>query len=372
MAVRRSWRGLVLAGSLGAAALTVHTALNLRMLRVPASHPGPVRERVSILLPVRNESARVAPCIASLLAQQGLVDAQFLVLDDGSTDGTAAVVRAAIAADPRATLLVGADLPGGWLGKPHACHQLAGSADGSVLVFVDADVRLEPHAVAAAVGLLRAHRLALVSPYPKQIAVTPAERLIQPLLQWSWLTMLPLRIAERSPRPSLAAANGQLLVTDTAAYRRAGGHAAIRDQVLEDVALLRRIKANGGTGGMADGTTLASCRMYDTGTELREGYRKSLWSAFGSPVRAASVLTVLVVLYVVPPIAALTGSITGLGGYLAAVAGRYAVARRTQSRTLPDVFSHPVAIGALAALTASSFRGRRRGDLRWRGRSVHR
>ncbi len=363
---------LVLAASGGAAALTLHTALNLRLLRTPSDRPAPAEEFVSILVPVRNEADRVEPCLRSLLAQQGLPEAEILILDDGSSDQTASLVERLITDHPRASLLIGAPLPSGWLGKPHACHQLALAATGSMLVFADADVRFEPHAIAAAIEVARDHKLDLVSPYPRQIAKSMAERLIQPLLQWSWLTTLPLRAAEHSGRPSMAAANGQFLVADTAAYWRAGGHAAIRDQVLDDVALLRRITAAGGRGGMIDGTTIARCRMYRDAAELRCGYRKSLWSAFGSPGRAAGVMTGLVVLYVVPPVAALTGSRTGLTGYLAAVLGRFLIARRTQSRSLPDVLAHPLSIAALAAMTADSYWGLRRGELSWRGRPVRR
>lgn len=369
-AAARAWRVLVTASSLGAAALSAHSALNLALMRRPAQHPQPVRERVSVLLPLRDEEHRAGPCIASLLTQELTADLELLVLDDGSQDGTAAVVQQAADGDQRVRLITGAPLPPGWLGKPHACHQLAQAATGSVLVFVDADVRFAPTAVAAAVQLLREHGLSLVSPYPRQVSVTPAERLVQPLLQWSWLTTLPLRLAERSPRPSMAAANGQFMVVDAAAYRRAGGHTAIQDAVLDDLALLRAIKTSGGTGGVADGTTLAVCRMYDGWPGLREGYRKSLWSAFGNRAGAAGALGTLVALYLVPPVAALTGSPTGLAGYLAAVAGRCAVARRTGGRVLPDSLAHPGSILALAWLTAASFRGRRRGDLTWRGRAV--
>ena len=90
----------------------------------------------------------------------------------------------------------------------------------------DADVVLAPEAVAATVALLADTGLDLVSPYPRQDA-PGATRLVQPLLQWSWLTFLPLRLAERSARPSLSAANGQLLAVTRAAYDRAGGHAAV-------------------------------------------------------------------------------------------------------------------------------------------------
>ena len=159
-----------------------------------------------------------------------------------------------------------------------------------MLVFLDADVVLAPQAVAATVQLLRAAGLDLASPYPRQLAETWSERLVQPLLQWSWLTLLPLRRAESSPRPSLAAANGQLLAVDAEAYRRVGGHAAVRAEVLDDVALRPRAQGRAAArGGVVDGTWLATCRMYEGWPTLRAGYTKSAWAAFGSPAGAAAV-----------------------------------------------------------------------------------
>jgi hypothetical protein len=368
----RLWRGLVRAGTLGALGLTAHTALNLRRLRVPDNDPGQVGERVSLLLPVRDEAGRVAGCLESLLEQIRVPDLEILVMDDGSSDGTADVVRAIAGDDRRVRVLTAPELAAGWLGKPHACQALADAATGSVLVFVDADVRLAPHAVAAAVGLLRSTGLQLISPYPRQIALTAPERLVQPLLQWSWLTTLPLGVAERSARPSLGAANGQFLVVDAETYRRSGGHAAaqVRAAVLDDVALLRSVKAAGGRGGVVDGTALATCRMYEDWAELREGYTKSLWSAFGSRAGAGAVVAGLGLIYLVPPVAALGGSLTGLTGYLAGVVGRYAVAERTGGRSLPDSLAHPASIAVFGWLTARSLAARQRGELVWRGRTL--
>ena len=204
--------------------------------------------------------------------------------------------------------MTGRPLPPGWLGKPHACHQLARAARVSdVLVFVDADVQLAPHAVRAAVGLLDRHALDFVSPYPRQLAGSVAERIVQPLLQWSWLTFLPLRLAEHARRPSMAVANGQFLAVRRAAYERAGGHAAVRAAVLDDVALARELRRHGARGGVVDGTGLGACRMYDGWVDLRDGYAKSLWAAFGSEPGAMAVLVLLVVMYLVPPIAMVRG-----------------------------------------------------------------
>jgi hypothetical protein len=366
-------RAVVVLGSALAVAGTVHSVWNLRRLRVPPSDPPPVAERVAVLLPVRDEASRVEPCLRALLAQTGVRHLTVTVLDDGSTDGTAEVVRRVAGDDPRMRVVTGEPMPDGWWGKPWACAQLAGTAsDAEVLVFVDADVVLAPNAVAASVGLLRWADLDLVSPYPRQVALTPSERLVQPLLQWSWLTTLPLRLAERSPRESLAVANGQLLVVAAATYRRAGGHRAVRAEMLEDIALLRAVKRAGGRGTVVDGTTLATCRMYDGWPALREGYTKSLWSAFGSPAGAVGVVGALGLTYVLPPLAALRGSRVGLLGYAAAVTGRVVVGRRVGARVWPDAFAHPASVVTLGWLTARSLLDHRRGELTARGRPVAR
>ena len=365
-------------GSVGAVLATAHTAANLRQLRTPPTDPPVGTERVSVLLPVRDEAYRVTDCLRSLLAQQRVAELELLVLDDGSTDATAAVVRREAGADPRLRLLTGAPLPSGWLGKPHACAQLAAAATGTVLVFLDADVVLAPTAIAATVALLRTTGLDVLSPYPRQLANGPVPRLVQPLLQWSWLTFLPLRRAERSPRASLAAANGQLLAVDAAVYRAAGGHTAVRAEVLDDVALLRAVKRAGGRGGVVDGTAIATCRMYAGWADLREGYAKSLWSAFGSPAGAAAVLALLALLYVVPPVAALAAlrhrrrrsAVLPALGYAAGVTGRVLAARRTGGRLLPDTLAHPASITMLAWLTGLSWARRRAGTLTWKGRAV--
>ena len=371
----RAVEATVAAGALGACVATAHTAYNLGRLRTPPADPPRVAERVSVLVPARDEAGRIGPCVTALLASAGLDDLEVLVLDDGSTDGTADVVRRAAHGDPRLRLIDGGSgpLPHGWLGKTWACARLAGAANGTVLAFVDADVVVEPHGIAASVALLRATGLDLVSPYPRQEADGVLPRLVQPLLQWSWATLLPLGAAESSPRESLVAANGQLLVVDAAAYAACGGHDAVRGEVLDDVALLRALKRGGGRGVVVDGTHVASCRMYDDGAALVDGYAKSLWSAFGSPGGAAAVVALLSWLYVAPPVAALVGPTRrvrawGATGYAAGVAGRALVARRTRQRMLPDVAAHPVSVAVLGALVAESWRRRRAGTTTWRGR----
>jgi hypothetical protein len=360
--VVRLLAGISLAGAL-------HAVVNALLLRRPPDAPPPVRRPVTVVLPVRDEEHQVADCLAALLDQRGVPDLRVVVVDDGSTDATARIVAAH--GDPRLRLVPAGPLPAGWLGKPRACAVGAATSTDDVLVFVDADVRLNPDAVAAAVAVLDDAGLDLVSPWPRPLTAGLAEHLVQPLAPWLWLTTLPLRLAERSRRPSLAAANGQFLVVRRAAYDRAGGHGAVRAEVLEDLALLRAVKRAGGSGGPIAGSHLASCRMYEGWVPLRDGYAKSLWASVGgSAAGSTAAAAALTAVWLVPPLAALRRSRWGLVGYAAGVAGRAVAAAVTGGRVWPDCLAHPVSVALFDVLMVRSVVGHGRGTLTWRGRRV--
>jgi Glycosyltransferase like family 2 len=369
---------IVRVGAVVAGLFSAHSALNARLLRRTEPIGSPIRERVAVCIPARNEESSIGACLDTVLASVGVDDMSVVVLDDGSSDATGQIVRARMHSGSLALIDGGDDpLPNGWLGKPWACDRLMRSfaaEDVDVFVFIDADVRLEPDAIARAVSLLRSSGLDLVSPYPRQIADTPAERLVQPLLQWLWLTLLPLRLAERTKPNSMAAANGQFLVIDAKALAHAGGFASVRDAVLDDVALVRAFKRSGRRGTVVDGTDLATCRMYTDWSSLRDGYTKNLWAGTGSPGGALALSSLFALAYIVPPFA-MTGIFgraqrrSGLVGYLAAVAGRVISARRTGGR-VSDAPAHPASIMLLIHLVARSWRAHRAGTIVWKGRSV--
>lgn len=138
-------------------------AVNLRQFPVlgrrPAGDPradsvaGGSQPLVSLLVPMRNEAARLAASVPGLLAQQA---DELVLLDDESTDGTGALARSLLAAHPRARVEDGEPAPPGWVGKSWACHQLAARASGSLLVFCDADVLLAEGAIDAMISEMAA------------------------------------------------------------------------------------------------------------------------------------------------------------------------------------------------------------------------
>lgn len=342
------------------------TLLNFATIRViDNADAAEVPETVSILIPMRNEAKNVDGVISSILATRFLADFEALVLNDQSTDHTINQLQ-------KYSLIKtfnGLDLPDGWLGKNFACHQLVTYSSGEYLVFIDADVRLTPSAIPAAIKSMEKLSWDFISPYPRQLAVSFFERLIQPLLQWSWLSSVPLRFAERGTFASMVIANGQFLIVKREAYLAVGGHKTIRHEVLDDLELARLLVKNGFKGGVADGSAVSECRMYDTRSDLFNGYAKSLWRAFGSPLGAIVSATYLFATGVLPLMLALMGLKVAWLCYLILVLSRYISAARTRSNSSTALL-HPLAILTLIYLLGKSWRLKSRGQLTWRGRRV--
>ncbi|MEU7140660.1 glycosyltransferase family 2 protein [Nocardia sp. NPDC046473] len=340
-----------------------------------------VIEPVTVCVPARDEAARLPGLIADLRAQRGVSRLSVVILDDASGDETYGTAIDAAGGDPRITVLRNdTEPPPGWTGKAAACARLAESVDTPVLVFVDADVRLAPGAVAATVTELRRQRVALVSPWPVQRAESMAETLVQPLLCWSWAATLPIALANRSLRPSTSVACGQFLVFDTAAYRAVGGHTAVAASATEDLDIARTLRRAGQPTTLVAAGRMASTRMYEGAAQLDAGYTRWLWSAYGGTIAGgAAVGTFAALAYWVPPLAAAGGRgavrRAGALGYTAAVTGRL-LARSTETGrplSLTDVLAalaHPFSVVAYLLLWARSHRARRRGALRWKGRAL--
>ena len=339
-------------------------AVNFFQIRTPKA-TSELLDSVGVVVPMRNEAENVEGIVATLSAQDGPF--HFYLLDDNSEDKTLELLQRFTAGDSRFTVIKGAPLADGWIGKTWALQQLYEASNEDVLVSIDADVRLTNDAINKAVTSLRGARLDFLSPYPRQIAQSFGERLIQPLLQWSWLTTVPLRYAESARQKSMAVANGQFFVVRRSALDSISGYQSVKHAVIDDVFLARQLIAQGSSGTVIDGSDIAETRMYASWSEIEAGYGKSLNKAFGSIFGAIFVIVFLFVTSIAPLVLGLLGNPYGWLGFAAIVASRVLSAIKSRGSVV-DSALHPISIVALIYLIVYSYL--MRGTVQWKGRTV--
>jgi chlorobactene glucosyltransferase len=282
--------------------IAINLILNLRSLRRPDSRsrvpePAPL---ISVLIPARNEEENIETCLKSLL-KQDYPNFEIVVLDDNSKDRTAQVVRAMAAKDSRIKLIKGESLPEGWAGKPFACHQLAENAEGSWLLFIDADTTSEPDMLRSTLALATELKLSLLSGFPRQMAESLPEKIALPIMYFIIMSWLPFWWLHRSigHRPSLTI--GQYLLFRRDEYWRIGGHLAVKDRILEDVWLGVETVRQGGRHLAVDLSTVFYCRMYRTVGAMWEGFVKWIYSiAALSPIALVGLLAAVFIFYLAP------------------------------------------------------------------------
>ena len=243
----------------------------------PADPPADA-PRVSVIVPARDEARNIARCVRSVLATT-YPDVELLVVDDHSGDGTATLAREAANGDPRLRVLDNPPLPAGWMGKQWACTTGAAAATGEVLCFADADTAHAPDLLPRAVAALRARRAALLSIAGHQELGTFWEKVVQPQV----FAVIAGRYGggdrvSRARRPVDKIANGQCLLMTRAAYDQVGGHAAVRDVVVEDLKLAQRTAAHGLPVHLVVGERQLTTRMYTSLAELVRGWRKNVYA----------------------------------------------------------------------------------------------
>ena len=242
-----------------------------RLARAGDDHP-----RLAVLVPARNEAHNIGPCLAALRASER-VDLEIVVIDDASTDATATIVDDVASRDARVTLVHAPPRPDGWCGKSWALAQGVAGVDPGIdqLCFVDADVRLAPETLARAVTYARDHDAAMVSLLPTLITETFWESVVQPVMGMMMFVFQPLGEVN-DPAAELAVANGQFLWVDRRAYERLGGHATVRGEIVEDVALARTFKAAGERVALVLAPEGMRTRMYDSLVSLWRGWGKTI------------------------------------------------------------------------------------------------
>ena len=340
--------------------------INFVTIRIP-KRDEEIKKSVTVLAPMRNEAENVPEFISALSSQMGVKNLNFVIVNDGSTDKTAELLTSVIDGDPRFSVIDSPIQRDGWLGKVSALQSGYESARSEFIITLDADVRLQPNAIMRAISQLERLKLDFVSPYPRQIAQTFAEKLIQPLLHWSWMSTVILRLAEKFPRRSTAVANGQFFVARKNALDAINGFESVSTQILDDIELARSLISAGYRGVVTEGSGIASTRMYSSFDEIRQGYGKSLWKAFGGPFGTVLAIAFLFATGILPVLMILNGYLIGWLIYLYMVFSREISAIRSRSNPL-FAFLHPLSSALLIYLIIYSWRNR--GTIQWKGRTV--
>lgn len=362
--------GFILAALTILLAVTVFNALTAPLVKqgpTPQSHP-----RVSVLIPARDEERSIKTCLDSIL-RQDYPHMEVRVLDDQSTDGTAAIIKTLAQNDSRLYLHRGSPLPAGWTGKNWACHQLAREATGEVLLFTDADNFYAPDAISRTVGWLQTYNLGLFSAFPQQITQTWSEKLVVPVFDHFVYSFLPLWLTYKSRFPSLSAANGQWIAITQNAYQRIGGHTAVKDQIVEDVELCRRAKRQGLKTLTAAGREAVYGRMYRSWQETWTGFSKNAFGLMGFQTIPFFVfMSFLFAVYVLPYGLLAIPSLWPLNGLAVAfnLSIRLILALKYRQNILFSVILHPLSILVTLLIGIHSYHRYRKGHINWKNRAV--
>lgn len=326
---------------------------------------------ISAIVPARNEEANVSRCVESLAAQPEI--AEIIVVNDQSTDRTAAILAELSARIAKLGIVHSNTPPEGCTGKNFAISQGVTLARGEWLLFTDADVEHLPGSAARALADAENSGAALVSYSPEQETLTWRERAVIPFIFCRLATRFSYARVKDPAAPD-AAANGQYLLMRREVYESVGGHAAVRGEIVEDVALARKVKHTGHRIFFATGQGIARTRMYGSPSEMWEGWTKNLFPLFGGRKRS-----LVWELFVATPwlpllilvIAVFTGLFWKVGLLLLFVEHvEYGFAlRRNLIPVSRILYFTPASFWYSAALLTSAWRYSR-GAVTWKGREV--
>lgn len=365
-----SWLSVLVGAVLLRQLVVLHVGLRrLRYLRDVDPVGDADLPTLSIVVGARDEAAAIEPALRSLLALDH-PRLQVVAVDDRSTDGTGAILDRIAHDDPRLHVIHVAALPGGWLGKVHALHLGSQAAQGEFLLFTDADVHVARDALRRALAHCVREQLDHLAVLP-QLHVR--QGLLASLLVESqalfYATLPPWKLAT-SPRVYVGL--GAFNLVRAEAYRRAGGHDALRLEVLDDLALGKRLKAHGARQGLLLGEAAVALEWYRDARGFMQGLEKNSFAAAGYSVPKAIAGSLALLALRVWPFAglALTAGPTRWVNAVAVAAGLAIHWRvwRTTAWPARALLWFPLApVLMLAVLWRAVLLTLRRGGIAWRG-----
>ena len=309
---------------------------------------------VTIVIPARDEAASIGRCLRSLLTQDYPGTLHIIVVDDGSRDGTAEIAQAID--DPRLTLITGAERPPGWSGKLWALQQGIAASTTDLMLLCDADIEHKPAHVSTLVAKLERDTLDMVSEMVALNCESMAEHALVPAFVFFFAMLYPFNLVN-DPGSRVAAAAGGTILIRAEALARAGGLAAMRDALIDDVTLATRVKAQGRIW-LGHSQLAASIRPYPEAADVwRMVARTAYVQLRTSPWLLAATVAGMVLVWLVPPAAAIWGHgavrLAGLLGWAAMIVAFAPTLRRFRISLLWAVFL-PITAAFYTAATVGS------------------
>ncbi len=354
-------RGLLLAARLGASGVAVVRLARAAATATPVRPTTTPRASIAVVIPARDEAGRLGPLLDAVVGAPGV--AEVIVVDDESSDATAELARSA-----GAVVVAGRPLPADWAGKAWALQQGIEAATSDWVVTLDADTRPDPRLPAALVARAAGERLDLLTVGGRFECPTRPSR----WLHAAMLTTLVYRFGPpgaTAPTPERTMANGQCMALRRAPFLDAGGMSIVAGEVVEDIALARRIASDGGRVGFLDAGEMLTVRMFDDLADTWRGWGRSL-ALPGVETRNRQLVDLAVVLLAqvlpIPRLLARRGDLLDLM-LAAARLGTLTGTRRAYDRIDVAYWLSPLADPLAAAAIALSIT--RSGKQTWRGRS---
>jgi chlorobactene glucosyltransferase len=323
---------------------------------------------VSILIPARNEETDIFNLLHSI-SVQNYQNYEVIVLDDNSTDQTFQICQEFCHQHKRFKVLQGAALPKDWLGKNFACFQLANSAKGKYLIFLDADETIADGLINNAIHRMKLNRLSLLSLFTDQLMLTWGERLVVPLMHFVLLNLLPLRLVRLSKNPSFSAASGQFMMFDAVNYKENQWHEQVKYQVVEDVEIMKLIKGFGYNGEALLANGYINCRMYKSFTESVDGFSKNFLAGFNNNVFGLFLYLLLVVMGPIAIAYFLSPDLV-LFALSLIVLSRVMISLSSRQSIWLNVLLHPVQLLCMVFISVISVKKHFTKTIVWKGRAI--
>jgi chlorobactene glucosyltransferase len=292
-----------------------------------------------------------------------------IVLDDHSSDKTYDICEKFVNSNRRFQIVRGKELPKDWLGKNFACHQLAEHARGKFLMFLDADETIANGLVNNTVHRMRFYRLDLLSLFTNQVMITWGERMIVPLMHFILLNLLPLRLVRLAKSPAFSAASGQFMMFNADTYREYQWHEQVRNKVVEDIEIMRSVKASGFRGEALLANGYIFCRMYRSFRDAFQGFSKNLLAGFNYNIFGLFFYLLLVILGPIAIVCFLSAELIFFAAGLI-ILSRIMISLMSGQKVWQNILLHPIQLASMLFIAVISVKKYFTNTIVWKGRPI--